>query len=50
VDTLWSSPFLKSPQVDMGYDVSDYKDVDPSCGTLEDVDSLLAMLKKRGMR
>ena len=50
VDTIWSSPFLKSPQVDMGYDISDYKDIDPLYGTLEDVDNLIAELNKRGMR
>jgi Alpha amylase, catalytic domain len=50
VDTIWSSPFLKSPQVDMGYDISDYKDIDPSYGTLEDMDKLIAELKKRDMR
>lgn len=50
VDTIWSSPFLKSPQVDMGYDIADYEDIDPSYGTLEDVDQLLAELKKRDMR
>ncbi|ERF75632.1 hypothetical protein EPUS_04612 [Endocarpon pusillum Z07020] len=49
-DTLWSSPFLKSPRVDMGYDISDFKGIDPSYGTMEDVDNLLAELKKRHMR
>lgn len=50
IDTLWSSPFRKSPQVDMGYDISDYKDVDPLYGSLEDVYYLLAELKSRDMR
>lgn len=50
VDVVWPSPIFKSPQADMGYDVADYKDIDPRYGTLADVDELLAELKKRGMR
>ncbi|KAK0660747.1 Alpha-glucosidase [Lasiodiplodia hormozganensis] len=49
VDIVWSSPFFKSPQADMGYG-SDYKDIDPSYGTLGDVDELIAELKKRDMK
>lgn len=40
----------KSPQADMGYDISDYKDIDPMYGTLADVDELIASLKARGMK
>jgi glycosidase len=40
----------KSPQVDMGYDVSDYKDIDPKYGTLADVDELIAKLRQRDMK
>jgi oligo-1,6-glucosidase len=40
----------KSPQVDMGYDISDYKDIDPRYGTLKDVDELIAKLGQRGMK
>ncbi|RMZ73606.1 alpha-glucosidase maltase [Pyrenophora seminiperda CCB06] len=40
----------KSPQVDMGYDISDYKDIDPKYGTLADVDELIAKLEQRGMK
>ena len=40
----------KSPQADMGYDISDYKAIDPAYGTLEDVDDLIAELKKRDMK
>jgi glycosidase len=40
----------KSPQVDMGYDISDYKDIDPLYGSLEDVDELLLQLKQRDMK
>ncbi|OQO12011.1 hypothetical protein B0A48_02650 [Cryoendolithus antarcticus] len=50
VDIVWLSPIFKSPQADMGYDISDYKDIDPRYGTLEDVDELIAGLKKRGMK
>nr|POE47394.1 alpha-glucosidase [Quercus suber] len=50
VDVIWSSPVFKSPQVDMGYDISDYKDIDPRYGTLDDMDELLRELKKRDMK
>ncbi len=42
VDALWLSPFYPSPMVDFGYDISDYCDVDPLFGTLEDFDGLIA--------
>jgi alpha-glucosidase len=41
VDALWISPFFKSPMKDFGYDVSDYRDVDPIFGTLADFDQLV---------
>ncbi|RYP40972.1 hypothetical protein DL767_001288 [Monosporascus sp. MG133] len=50
VDVLWSSPILKSPQADMGYDIADYKQIDHRYGTLEDVDELTAELRKRDMK
>ncbi|KFF50070.1 alpha-amylase [Gammaproteobacteria bacterium MFB021] len=50
IDALWLSPFYRSPQADAGYDVSDYCDVDPLFGTLEDFDRLLAGAHERGMR
>jgi oligo-1,6-glucosidase len=50
IDVVWLSPIYKSPQVDMGYDIADYKDVDPRYGTLEDVDELIAGLHKRDMK
>ncbi|KAJ9644525.1 hypothetical protein H2199_003488 [Coniosporium tulheliwenetii] len=50
VDIVWTSPIYKSPQADMGYDISDYNDIDHRYGTLEDVDHLIAELKKRGMK
>lgn len=40
----------RSPQADMGYDISDYKNIDPKYGSLEDVDDLIAGLKQRGMK
>ena len=36
INAIWISPFFKSPMVDNGYDISDYKQVDPLFGTLED--------------
>ena len=42
VDAIWLSPFFRSPMKDFGYDVSDYRDVDPLFGTLADFDALLA--------
>jgi oligo-1,6-glucosidase len=50
VDVVWLSPIYRSPQDDNGYDISDYQDVDPSFGTLTDLDELLAAMHARGMR
>jgi len=50
VDALWLSPFFKSPMKDFGYDISDYRDVDPIFGCLEDFDGLVAQAKKYGIR
>ena len=50
VDALWVSPFFKSPMKDFGYDVSDYRDVDPMFGTLDDLKLLLSDAKTRGIR
>ena len=50
VDVLWLSPVFKSPQDDNGYDISDYQDIDPLFGTLEDMDELLDEAHKRGLR
>ncbi|MDT7570729.1 MAG: oligo,6-glucosidase [Actinomycetota bacterium] len=50
VDAVWLSPFYPSPQIDNGYDVSDYQDVDPVFGSLADLDELIAGLHARGMR
>jgi alpha-glucosidase len=50
VDSLWLSPFYKSPMADGGYDVSDPCDVDPIFGTLTDFDAMLAAAHARGIR
>ena len=50
VDALWLSPFYTSPQRDGGYDVSDYRDVDPRFGTLADFDTLLARAHELELR
>ena len=50
VGILWLSPVYKSPNQDMGYDVSDYLDINPEYGTLADMDTLIAEAKKRGIR
>ena len=49
VDALWLSPVLASPQVDNGYDVSDYQDIDPMFGTMEDMRTLIREAKARGI-
>lgn len=41
IDAIWISPFFKSPLKDLGYDISDYKDIDPRFGTLKDFDALV---------
>lgn len=50
VDAIWLSPFYRSPQHDAGYDVSDYRDVDPLFGTLADFDHMLAEAHRLGLR
>ena len=49
IDIIWISPIYRSPFVDQGYDISDYYDIDPSFGTMEEFDELLAEAKKRDM-
>ncbi len=49
VDAIWISPCFPSPQVDFGYDVSDYENIDPMYGTLADFDGLSADAKKHGI-
>ncbi|WP_116202650.1 glycoside hydrolase family 13 protein [Amycolatopsis circi] len=50
VDCIWLSPFYVSPGADAGYDVADYRDVDPMFGTLHDFDTLLAKAHRLGLR
>ena len=50
VDAIWISPFFRSPMKDFGYDVSDYRDVDPMFGTLADFDVLVARAHELGLR
>ncbi|MBS4751871.1 glycoside hydrolase family 13 protein [Nocardioides sp. zg-ZUI104] len=50
VDALWITPFYTSPQKDHGYDVADYRDVDPRFGTLADIDTLLETAHGLGLR
>ena len=49
VNTIWLSPVYKSPNDDNGYDIADYKSIQPEFGTMEDFDELLAEAKKRGI-
>ena len=50
IDAIWFSPFFKSPQRDAGYDVADYRDIDPRFGTLADFDALVAKAKTLGLK
>src|ERR1700685_3817190 len=50
VDAIWITPCFPSPQVDFGYDVSDYEAIDPMYGTMADFDKLVAEGKKRDIR
>ncbi|WP_375431044.1 alpha-glucosidase [uncultured Friedmanniella sp.] len=50
VDVVWLSPVYSSPQDDLGYDISNYTDIDPTFGTLADLDDLVAALHGRGIK
>lgn len=50
IEGVWLSPIYKSPNADFGYDISDYRDIDPQFGTLNDFDELIAECKKLGLR
>jgi alpha-glucosidase len=50
VDAIWIGPVFTSPQVDHGYDVADYRDIDPRFGTLADMDALIAAAHALGIR
>jgi alpha-glucosidase len=50
IDAIWLSPFMPSPQKDAGYDVSDYRGVDPLFGTLDDFDAMLKRAHELGLK
>ncbi|MEC4089341.1 MULTISPECIES: alpha-glucosidase family protein [Pseudoalteromonas] len=50
VDAIWISPFFKSPMKDFGYDISDYRDIDPMFGTLNDFDELIDKAHQRNIK
>lgn len=50
VDAIWISPFMTSPMKDFGYDISNYRDVDPIFGTLGDFDALVAEAHRLGLK
>ncbi len=50
VDAIWISPFFKSPMADFGYDIADYRAVDPLFGTLEDFDRLIEKAHRLGLK
>lgn len=49
-DAVWISPFFKSPMKDFGYDISDYLDIDPMFGTLDDFDAMIAEAHRLGLK
>ncbi|MBX9463282.1 MAG: alpha-glucosidase family protein [Aquamicrobium sp.] len=49
-DAIWISPFFRSPMADFGYDVSDYRDVEPMFGTLDDFDAVVAEAHRLGLK
>ena len=50
VDAIWLSPIFPSPMADFGYDISDYTDIDPLFGSLDDFDALLAAAHAQGLK
>src|SRR5271156_5359960 len=50
IDIIWVRPFYESPQVDMGYDISNYENIHSPYGTLADVEELIQACHERGMR
>lgn len=50
VETIWLSPFYRSPQADFGYDITDHTAVDPSHGSLDDFQRLIEAIHERGMK
>lgn len=50
VDAVWLSPCYKSPNVDMGYDIADYREIDPRYGSVADIETLIAKLAEHGIK
>jgi len=50
VDAIWISPFFKSPMKDFGYDISDYREIDPMFGTMDDFDQLMVKAKQLDLK
>lgn len=50
VDAIWISPFFKSPMADFGYDISDYREIDPLFGSMQDFDELIEKSHQRGIK
>ena len=50
VDVIWLNPIFASPQVDNGYDIADYRAVEPTLGTMDDFDALLAEAHEKGLK
>ena len=50
IDAIWISPIYKSPMKDFGYDISDFKDIEPIFGTLDDFRNMTAEFRKRGIK
>ncbi|XP_010887081.1 neutral and basic amino acid transport protein rBAT isoform X1 [Esox lucius] len=50
IKAIWISPFYKSPMKDFGYDVEDFRDIDPLFGTMQDFDALLAAMHDKGLK
>ena len=50
VRIIWISPYFKSPYIDNGYDISDYRAIDPRFGTMEDWENMLSEMHKRGLK
>ena len=50
IDAVWLSPVYRSPQDDNGYDISDYQDIDPMFGTMQDMEHLICEAKKHNIR
>jgi alpha-glucosidase len=50
IDTVWLSPIFPSPMADFGYDIADFRDIDPLFGSLKEFDDLLAAAHSRGLK